>query len=255
MSIQPLPHTLFTGQNLIELASVSSTNTYVKDLLANGKPIEGTVIMAYAQTEGRGQPGSSWLSEPGKNLTVSYIFYPVFLGAPMQFYLNMAVALAVKDCCEFLLNDEVKIKWPNDVYVGNCKIAGILLENTISSTNISSAIAGIGLNVNQTEFDTSLPNPTSLRLIKQKEFDLKETLHTLSAFLEKYYLQLRQQHFNFLEKAYTTSLYRYQQTHEFRKGDKIIRGEINGVSKEGKLIIHSSGREMRFGFKEVEYVI
>lgn len=248
-------NTLFTGQNVIDLAAVDSTNTYIKNLLAESRPPEGTVVTTLAQQAGRGQAGNSWLSEPGKNLTASYLFYPSFMEAGRQFYLSMAVALAVKDCCEYLLKDEVKIKWPNDIYYHNSKLGGILIENSISGANLTTSIAGIGLNVNQDAFDPGLPNPTSLKLITGKDFDLTEVRNLLSAFLEKYYLQARQQHYNFLDKAFTTSLYRYQQTHEFKKGDKVFKGEITGVTKEGKLIIDSGGKEQRFAFKEVEYII
>lgn len=250
-----MPDTLFTGQNIVEITCVDSTNNYVKNLLVSERPTEGTAVLAHTQSAGRGQIGNIWASEPGKNLTVSYVFYPSFLEATKQFYLNIAVALAIKDCCELLLDDEVKIKWPNDIYYRDKKIAGILIENSISGSNLTSSIIGIGLNVNQAEFHPSVPNPSSLKLIKGKEFVVADVLNQLSHFLEKYYLQLRQQHFNFLDKAYTVALYRYQQTHEFKQGDKLLRGEINGVTKEGKLILHSNGKELRFAFKEVEYVI
>jgi BirA family biotin operon repressor/biotin-[acetyl-CoA-carboxylase] ligase len=250
-----MPDTLFTGRNIITVPVVDSTNNYLKDLLNNERPVEGTLITAHTQNSGRGQMGNTWNTEPGKNLTVSYLFYPTFLEANKQFYLNMAVTLAVKDCCELLLADEVKIKWPNDIYYHDKKIAGILIENGINGSNLTSSVVGIGLNVNQTDFPESLPNPSSLKLIKAKEFDLTEVQDELSHFLEKYYLQLRQQHFNFLDKAYTVALYRYQQTHEYRLAEKTLRGEINGVTKEGKLILHSNGKEHRFAFKEVEYVL
>jgi BirA family biotin operon repressor/biotin-[acetyl-CoA-carboxylase] ligase len=250
-----MPNTLFTGQKIIETHTVDSTNNYAKNLLSTGRPPEGTAVLAHTQESGRGQMGNTWASEPGKNLTVSYVFYPSFLEAAKQFYLNMAVALAVKDCCELLLEDEVKIKWPNDIYHHDKKIAGILIENSISGNNLTSSVVGVGLNINQTSFPESLPNPSSLHLITGKEFVVAEVLNHLSHFLEKYYLQLRQQHFNFLDKAYTVALYRYQQTHEFRHGDKLLRGEVNGVTKEGKLILYSNGKEHRFAFKEVEYVI
>ncbi len=247
--------TLFTGHYLVELEEVDSTNNYLKEMLAKDKPSEGTAIMANNQFSGRGQIGNSWMSEPGQNLTISYLFYPGFLEASKQFYLNMAVSLAVKDCCEALLRDEVKIKWPNDIYYRDTKIGGILIENSICGNMLSTSIVGIGLNVNQTVFDASLPNPSSLKIIAGKEFDRHEALSTLNIYMEKYYLQLRQQHYNFLEKAYTVAMYRYQQTHEFRKANQMVRGEINGVTKEGKLILHCNGKEQRYNFKEIEYII
>ena len=246
---------LFIGKNIIELKSTSSTNTYLKEALAKDQLVEGTAVYAHTQTAGRGQQGNSWLSESNKNLTLSYVLYPKFLEADKQFYLNMVVCLAVKDFCEQILGDEIKIKWPNDIYYGNEKLGGILIENSISGSRISQSVIGIGINVNQTEFNAELPNPTSLSNISSKEFSVEQLIEPLSTFLEKYYLQLRQLHFNFLSKAYTEALYRYQQTHTFRKGSQLFRGEINGVAKEGKLIIHSNGREQKFAFKEVEYVI
>ncbi|MFN8287093.1 MAG: biotin--[acetyl-CoA-carboxylase] ligase [Chitinophagales bacterium] len=246
---------LFIGKNLVELETADSTNNHAKQLLTNSTPIEGTAIMAHNQTAGRGQMGNTWQTEPGKNLTVSFILYPDFLAADKQFYLNMAVSLAVKECCESVLPDEVEIKWPNDIYYGDKKLAGILIENTISGSSLSSSVIGIGLNVNQTQFDPSLPNPSSLMLETGKEFNVKTLFASLAVYLEKYYLQLRQSHFNFLDRAYTEALYRYQQTHEFRKGAQVFKGEINGVSKDGKLIIHSAGKELRFAFKEVEFIL
>ncbi len=249
------PTTLFVGKNIIELEMVDSTNTYAKELLAKEKPVEGTIVFAHEQHSGRGQMGNTWETEAGKNLTVSFILYPDFLDADKQFYLNMAISLALKDFCESVLPDEIKIKWPNDIYWHDKKLGGILIENTISGNRISSSVIGIGINVNQEEFDGTLPNPVSLLQISNFEFKLANLIEGLSVFIEKYYLQLRQLHFNFLDKGYTVALYRYQQTHEFKKGEQIIRGEINGVAKDGKLIFHSGGKEMRFAFKEIEFVI
>lgn len=246
--------TLFIGKNCIELSAVGSTNSYAKNLLATERPPEGTLITASEQHAGRGQVGNTWQSEPGKNMTASVILYPEFLDADKQFFLNMAVSLAVKDFCESVLNDEVKIKWPNDIYWRDKKLGGILIENTITGSRISTSVVGIGLNVNQEVFPESLPNPVSMIQISTIEYKIQHLLGGLSAYLEKYYLQLRQQHFNFLDKAYTVALYRYQQTHEYKKGNQILRGEINGVAKDGKLILHCNGREMRFAFKELEYV-
>jgi len=254
-----MSNSLFIGKNLIELDSVDSTNNFAKEMLSNSRPVEGTVILAREQFAGRGQMGNHWKTEGGKNITLSVLLYPDQLDADKQFFLNMAIALAVKDFCEFVLNDEVKIKWPNDIYYHDKKLGGILIENTISGSKIGSSIIGIGINVNQEEFDEALPNPASLLLIKKPveapTYDLPLLVDELCACLEKYYLQLRQQHYNFLDKGYTVALYRYQQTHEFKRGESIFKGEINGVAKDGKLIIHSGGKELRFGFKEVEYII
>src|SRR5687768_10725094 len=131
---------LFIGSTTIELASVDSTNNFAKDLLRSEKPLEGTLIFAHEQSQGRGQKGNSWISEKDKNLTLSIILYPHFLEAEKQFFLNMAISLAVKDFCESFLDKEIKIKWPNDIYHHNQKLGGILIENTISGNKIASSI-------------------------------------------------------------------------------------------------------------------
>jgi BirA family biotin operon repressor/biotin-[acetyl-CoA-carboxylase] ligase len=246
---------LFIGTNHIQLDSTDSTNNFAKELLSSKKPAEGTVISATEQSSGRGQMGNGWEAEPGKNLTISIILYPVFLPADKQFFLSMAVSLGVKDFCEEVLKEEVRIKWPNDIYAGNKKLAGILIENTINGSMLSSSVAGIGINVNQETFSSGLPNPVSLSQIAHRSFSLHELQLQLNNYIEKYYMQLRQGHYNFLDKAYTVALYRYQQTSEFTHKGKRLKGEITGVAKDGKLLIESGGKEHRFMFKEVEYVL
>jgi BirA family biotin operon repressor/biotin-[acetyl-CoA-carboxylase] ligase len=164
------------------------------------------------------------------------------------------VSLAVRELCEEITGHEIRIKWPNDIYHKNKKLGGILIENTISGTQISSSVVGIGLNVNQAHFDPELPNPTSVKLITGHDRPVEIVTNKLNSYLEKYYLQLRQQHYNFLDKAYTVNLYRCNQTATFSKGGQVFRGEITGVTKEGKLIIESGGKELKFGMKEVEYL-
>jgi BirA family biotin operon repressor/biotin-[acetyl-CoA-carboxylase] ligase len=246
--------TLFVGSNHISLETVDSTNTYAKELIAGHKPADGTLITTAEQTAGRGQAGSRWQTAAGENLTASYILYPTFLAADKQFFLNMAVSLAVRELCEEVTGHEIRIKWPNDIYHKKKKVAGILIENTISGSMLSSSIVGIGLNINQTDFDPALPNPTSLKLISSKEHDIAAITSKLSSYIEKYYLQLRHLHFNFLDKGYTVNLYRYHQTALYSRNGQEFKGEITGVTKEGKLIIESGGKELKFGMKEVEYL-
>jgi BirA family biotin operon repressor/biotin-[acetyl-CoA-carboxylase] ligase len=250
-----MSETLFVGANHISLDSVGSTNTYAKELIAQDRPPDGTLVTALEQTAGRGQAGSQWQAVPGQNITASYILYPTFLSADRQFFLNMAVSLAVRELCEEVTDREIRIKWPNDIYHRNKKLAGILIENTISGSQLSSTVIGIGLNVNQTDFDPALPNPTSVKLIADQEVPIGTVIEKLNGYIEKYYLQLRALHFNFLDKGYMVNLYRYHQTASFtRPGGQAFRGEITGVTKEGKLIIESGGKELRFGMKEVEYL-
>ena len=249
-----LPSTLFTGTHHIALATVGSTNDYAKELNATAKQPDGTLITATAQHSGRGQAGNQWHSEAGQNLIASYIFHPTFLPADRQFGLSMAVSLAVKELAEEMTGQEIRIKWPNDIYYRDSKVAGILIENTISGSNLSTAVIGIGLNVNQTKFDSELAHPASLKLIAGQEFSLDSVIHHLNSYMEKYYLQLRMLHYHFLEKGYTESLYLYQQTAAYQREGQEFKGQIVGVTREGKLIIESNGKELKFGTKEVGYV-
>jgi len=249
-----MPDTLFIGSSHIALPTVDSTNAYAKNLIGEKRPPEGTLITSAEQTAGKGQAGSQWQAEPGQNLTASYILYPTFLSADKQFFLNMAVSLAVRELCEEITGHEIRIKWPNDIYHRKKKLAGILIENTISGSQLSSSVIGIGLNINQTNFDPALPNPTSVKLITGHEYPIESAIGKLNSYIEKYYLQLRHLHFNFLDKGYTVNLYKYHQTSSFKKNGQEFRGEITGVTKEGKLIIESNGKELKFGMKEVEYL-
>jgi len=253
-----MQQSLFIGKNVIHLNATPSTNDFAKQLLSEKKQIDGTLIYADEQTEGRGQMGASWESESNKNLTASYILYPNFLSPDKQFYLNMAVSLAVREFCESLTEEFVQIKWPNDILIEGKKVGGILIENAIQGNSLQHSVIGIGVNINQQQFSANLPNATSILLnnpLHTEPFKIATLLPKLSFYLEKYYMQLRQTHYHFLSKAYITSLWRYNQTHEFQKGNSVFRGEISGIAKDGKLEIDVNGKVQRFGFKEVGYVL
>ena len=160
----PNKNTLFVGKVLVELPRLTSTNLYAQELLSKSKPSEGTVISTSDQYAGRGQIGSGWESEAHKNITLTFIFYPAFLPIRQQFQLTQAISLGVKDCIEHFVPKNVKIKWPNDIYINDKKTCGILIQNTLSGAQISSSIIGIGININQTHFQTNPPNPTSFKL-------------------------------------------------------------------------------------------
>ena len=134
----------------------------MNQLIKNTEVAEGTVVLAKEQTSGRGQVNNTWESSYGDNLLMSIVLYPEFLHAGNQFLLSKFVSLAIVDFLSYYL-ENVTIKWPNDIYVGNKKIAGVLIENSLRGAFISSSVVGIGLNVNQTEFSSSIPNPTSLK--------------------------------------------------------------------------------------------
>ncbi len=261
-----MANTLFIGKVYLRFDELSSTNDYAAELLAaavfqagnsnsKSKPAEGTVIRADTQSAGRGQFGSRWESAAGKNLTFSVILYPDWLHIRSQFQLSMAVALALHDTVNSLQPDSVpvRIKWPNDLYIGDRKTAGILIQNSISGTAIQSAIVGIGLNVNQLEFDAALPNPTSLALAFGRDFNLEELDGLLFERLEQRYLQLKAGRYDAIQSAYEALLYRRGVESIFRETatDQVFAGIILGVTDSGQLRVLTERGERTFGVKEI----
>ncbi|MES2286567.1 MAG: biotin--[acetyl-CoA-carboxylase] ligase [Bacteroidota bacterium] len=251
--------TLFVGQNCIHLKSIDSTNSYASQLLGQIKPAEGTLIYTFDQQNGRGQRGNTWETEPNKNVASSFILYPSFLQANKQFSLNKIVSLAVADLMAELLKppdktSEIRIKWPNDIYVGTKKIAGILIENTLRENNIQNAIVGIGVNINQTVFNADI-SATSMSLITNKEFDLMQVLEKLSGFIEARYLQLKGNKLESIDAAYLQNLYQLDEWHNYASGDHFFEGKIIGISAIGKLQIELKNDDIKeFDLKEIKFV-
>ena len=217
---------------------------------------EGDIIWAERQTAGRGQRGHTWQSNEGENLTFTALLEPTFLPPSEQFSLLQVVALAMAD----MLSEygiEAKIKWTNDIYVGDSKLVGILMEHKLQGTVIGRTIAGIGLNVNQTEFDPELPNPTSMRLIAGREFDRKEVLERIALHLKNRYEMLRRGEIKQLHLDYHQRLYRLGEEHTYALPDGTrFRGVIEGVEPQGALKITTpQGEAYKFLFKEVEFVL
>lgn len=232
-------NTLFIGQNILTLDKTDSTNNYLHGLLSNKPPAEGYIVRAVEQYAGKGQRGSSWLSPPAKNLTFSVLLEPHFLPLSDQFWLTKALALAIAEFVSSEVpNDSVAIKWPNDVYVNDRKIAGILIENILEKSSIKYCIAGIGLNVNQDFFDPSLPNPVSLKMLSGKEFDLLVCLENMCSFIEKFYLELRGSAYQKIDALYQKLLYRRGVLSNFMLDNKRFEGVIKEVTPEGYLLIN-----------------
>ena len=215
-------------------------------------PAEGTIIITSNQTAGRGQRGSTWSSEPGKNLTFSMILKPTFLSIPDQFFLNIFVSLGIYDYIKNVSNLNVSIKWPNDIYIGSKKICGVLIENQIQGQWFTHSVIGVGLNINQQAFE--LPTPTSLSLETGQEFDLNEELEKLLKVLEARYLQLRNNKREELIHAYRDALHWLNEVHTFSSGDGEFKGIIQGVDEAGKLVVENDRQLRSFGLKEISFV-
>ena len=249
-------NTLFIGKVLHMFDELQSTNDHALLLLSKSKPIEGTVISTHHQTAGKGQIGSSWLVEAGKNLTLSVILHPHFLPIPRQFLLNQAVSLAVVDFLRhFIATDMVRLKWPNDVYIGDKKSTGILIQNTISGSKLQHTVIGLGININQTKFPASLPNPTSLALATGKDdYELAELRQVLFSCLEHRYLQLKAGHWEKLDEAYHMALYKLNEAHLFQSADgAFFKGTITGVTEQGLLKIDTDTGLQTFSLKEITF--
>lgn len=246
---------LFVGQNIVSLASVDSTNSRLKELLSNSEPLpEGTVIMAEEQFAGRGQVSNTWVSEAGKNLTISILLNPTFLPADQQFYLNQTICLAVNDVLRTYFDNNATIKWPNDCYVDNKKIGGILIENIIQGDRIKHSIVGLGLNVNQVVYPAELKNVTSFKKILHKDYDLKDLLSEICGAIEARYLQLRAGNTTEIHTAYLGRLHKLGVFSTFRVAGNIVKGKISGTSRYGLLEIEIDGKTRQFGLKEIEFV-
>lgn len=231
---------------------------------------DGTVWCAGYQTEGRGQRGSRWESRPGENLMFSILFKPESLRAQDQFALSQVCSLGVAE----YLEDKglaAKIKWPNDVYVGDRKICGMLIENVLSGGMVSVSIAGIGINLNQREFSPELPNPTSVALeserkgnilpVLEPERELPEVLGRISGM----YSRLGREGAGCLDDLYESYLYRlgvpavFEETSYFtgEKDERRFTGKILGVErKTARLIVEKEdGLKVKYYFKEIRFVL
>jgi len=244
--------TLFIGKNCLKFEEISSTNDWLMNNSSTGLS-EGTVVWTLNQIKGKGQRGSSWQSEVSKSLTFSVLLKPSFLLISKAFDLSICVALAIHDCLNEL-RPGFQIKWPNDIYFENKKLAGVLIENQITKMRYHQVVVGIGLNVNQDEF-SDLPNAISLKQIVGVEFPLEKVLERLCETLEARYLQLRAGKFEVIKQEYLSKLYRFQETHFFKSHHEIIQGSIVDVLRNGRLQVELSDGEFRdFDIKEIEFL-
>lgn len=217
---------------------------------------EGDIIVAERQTAGRGQRGHRWESAERQNLTFTLVLEPTFLEPARQFLLSEAVALGVRDMLsEYGIT--ARIKWTNDIYVGDRKIAGILIEHKLQGAAIARTIAGIGLNVNQMAFSADLPNPISMRQARHFEFDREEVLACLASHLMARYEQLRGGDVESLQEDYHENLFRLGALNWFALPDgRRFRGTIRGVEPSGALRVEDEKRvERSYLFKEIEFLL
>lgn len=240
------------GNQFIILDEVPSTNSYLYDLNTALQLFEGLVVRAKSQTQGKGQRGNLWVAEPNKNLTFSLLLKPN-LNIPDQFMLSKVIALGLHDFLLSLNLKDVSIKWPNDIWVGKNKIAGILIENTLKNNKINTAIVGVGLNVNQIHFNESL-NATSLQKELNITIDVDTILNELLAFLEKRYLMLKALNYQKINADYLSNLLGYNTELNYIVYNIQQKGIIRGVNSLGLLQLEIDGDLKEFDLKELRLV-
>jgi BirA family biotin operon repressor/biotin-[acetyl-CoA-carboxylase] ligase len=230
--------------------NLASTNMFVSDLLKHQKPKEGLVVIADYQDTGKGQGAKSWHSQKGENLLMSLLLFPAFLSASNQFQISRVISVSL---CEVLdaLGAAPVIKWPNDILTSRGKIAGILIENGISGGKIAHTIAGIGLNLNQSEFP-EFPQPASSLFLETGRKTLPQELaETLVARIMIRYQKLKGGEELALEKEYLDSLFRLGETSLFEAGGLDFEGIVRGVNEFGELLVEREGELASYGHGEI----
>lgn len=242
----------------ILLVSVDSTNNEARRRLDNNDELpEISVIIADEQTSGRGQRGNSWEAEAGKNLLFSIVCHPDFLKASEQFVLSQAIALAVAlTVNEVVVTDECRVKWPNDIYIGNKKVSGTLIECDLRGSNIETCIIGTGININQEVFHSDAPNPVSMAQIAGKEFDREAILSQILGRFITIYDVIRQGDADAVRRLYKVWLYRKSGFYKYADANGEFLAEIADVEKTGHLVLRLENGELRrYEFKDVKIVI
>ena len=239
--------------HIIKLDAIDSTNSFLRQLSSVETLKDYTLVVAQSQTKGRGQMGTSWTSEPGKNLMVSAFVNVFFLPIEHSFYISMAASLAIFKTLEDFQIKNVKVKWPNDILADQKKISGILIENVIKNNCLQATIIGFGLNVNQTHFE-DLPMATSMKNVSGKVYVLDEVLNAIVKRLQEYFDLLKNKQYTVIKKAYQSVLFRKDKPSTFEDAEgSMFSGFIKGVTDSGHLQVLVEDHLIKeFDLKEVK---
>ncbi|MBG7629994.1 MAG: biotin--[acetyl-CoA-carboxylase] ligase [Bacteroidetes bacterium] len=241
--------------HIIKLNAIDSTNSYLKNMVEINNLENYTVVTAERQNAGRGQLGTVWESEYGKNLTFSMLVRIEGFKIEDQFYLSMAISLGVLNALKPNVNNLLYVKWPNDILAEKDKLCGILIENVLSGSNIKHSIIGVGLNVNQDQFSDNLENVTSLKQLAGINFDKDNLLLKIISSIQFYIGFVEKKNFDSLKKLYLESLYKFQTPMMFEDGKGVVfLGKIIDVSEEGRLVVELENETTRkFSLKEIKF--
>lgn len=249
------------------IATVHSTNSWVREHIDT---FQDTCLWTTCQTAGRGQAGNTWESEDGQNLLLSFLVRRPPISAEQQFRLTMATSLAVCETVHSLLPiEEAQIKWPNDIYVGDNKLCGILIETVLMGTNIDYAVIGIGLNINQTQWQTNVPNPTSLKRLTGSTYQIEPIANALTTALHNELTKLSDAT---LKARYMQHLYRREGEWQFverevntmptqivqRNNPNAFWAKIADITEQGLLVLSPKDTNQptqAYHFKQIQYIL
>jgi BirA family transcriptional regulator, biotin operon repressor / biotin---[acetyl-CoA-carboxylase] ligase len=249
------------GKVCYRFDELPSTNDYARQIIAMGNPANGTAVLAAIQSAGRGQYGREWLTEPNTALTVSFILFPKQLQTDKLFLLGQMTALAVHDIISKWIDPAfVRIKWPNDVYLKEKKVAGILIENSLSSDGaIAYSIIGIGINVAQKTFPPHLNQATSLNLHVITQLDVETVFESLCTSLQKWYDALCAQNFAFINERYRSVQYGLGERFHFQEvhlSEPPFEAIISGIDPQNNLVLtHPDGRKSSWPHGSIRLVL
>jgi BirA family biotin operon repressor/biotin-[acetyl-CoA-carboxylase] ligase len=242
-------------RKIIHIKSCESTNKEVfKEKLLLNSQID-FCIFSDEQTKGRGMGSNVWFSSPGKNLTCSIVKYPSFLSPLKQFYISMVIGLGLYD---FFQNIGLKssIKWPNDIWIENKKIAGVLIESQIEKSKIKIIVAGIGLNINQENFPITAKNPVSLFNLGIDNLKPEQVMISLTDCYDKWYQILETGKFQYVKDTYLSRLLGTDKYLKYRDKEGLFSGKIIDILDSGQILmeIENSKKIKQFEIKEIELI-
>lgn len=245
---------------IVKVESTESTNSLAATLAAtHALPF---AVAAHEQTVGRGQRGNSWESEPGQNLTLSIVWKPLHVVASEQFVISQTVAVAIVEMLRHKMpefSDKIAIKWPNDIYVGNRKICGVLIENSLTGNEINRSIIGIGLNVNQTEFRSDAPNPVSMKQLTGQTYDIDLAVKFLCDNVERFLNALLSPHRRSrLRGRYFSMLWRSTGFWPYRdaQSGECFEARLSNIASTGHITLTDrQGQQRTYAFKEVAAIV
>lgn len=244
--------TRFLGKTVTYLPECHSTNDYLAQLTLKQQLSHGDVVVTDFQSKGKGQRGNSWISERGKNLLFSFLLKPHFLGIGDAYLLNIIAGLSVARLVKkFNSALNCTLKWPNDVFIEDRKIAGILIETSLSN-QFENAIVGIGLNINQSYFP--MPTATSLKLETGITYDLSEVLEEYFLCFEYFYQMLESGEKGKALRLYHEIMYWRGEMHSYKSKGEVFNAVLIGINEHGHLVLNCEGSIHSFRTKEVEFI-